>query len=197
MYSYGPKAVLHIHQNIFRRALTTLAFGGPEDTHDKVFIYRNLFDMRGTVNAGRPSTKNPKPGLALSRVIGDHGGPPWSSMMFYHNTFVMTGSGDSSMGVLSHLRKGYPRRVFNNIFYHETRLPGLLPANVDLDAQADGNLYWSPGLDDKIRQGLFQQVSSVAGFWPEPEGVCSRIRHQLHRRGSSLLERCQGSPRRQ
>ncbi|MBM4072519.1 MAG: hypothetical protein FJ271_26855 [Planctomycetes bacterium] len=164
MYSYGPKAVLHIHQNIFRRALTTLAFGGPEDTQDRVFIYRNYFDMRGKVNYGRPSAQNPKPGLEYSRVIGDHGGPTWSSMLFYHNTFVMVAGTDSSMGVLGHLKKGFPRKVFNNIFVHQLGLPGLHPAVAEMDAQADGNLYWSPKSDANLATKYFSLYRTSAAF---------------------------------
>ena len=145
MYAYGPKVELHIYQNVFSRCLTPLAFGGPEDTKDQVYIYRNIFDMRGTVNTGRPSTKRPDPGQSTGRIMGDHGGPPWSAMNIYQNTFVtIPGMRGGGMGALGHLRKGYPRRVFNNIFFQFARLPGPGAPKLANDVHTDANLYWSP-----------------------------------------------------
>ncbi len=142
----GEGAKIEIYENLFTRALTPLAFGGMEDTRDDIYIYRNIFDLRGGVNYGRPSEKNPdvKP-HAARRVMSDHGSPPWPKMSIYHNTFVTLG-GRTDLGTMGHLREGHPRAVFNNIYYSFGGLGGLQPPNHEL-GQSDGNLFWSPGAE--------------------------------------------------
>src|SRR5205807_2202532 len=76
------KAVLHLYQNYLGRSLTALAFGGPEKVNeDTIYLYRNIIDLRESVQFGRPSVKQPKPNLVHGKVMGDHGSPPWSTMM--------------------------------------------------------------------------------------------------------------------
>lgn len=141
-----------IHQNVFRQLLTALAFGGPElVTKDTAYIYRNVIDLRGSVNTGRPSTKNPKPGFSSGKAMGDHGSPPWPAMMIYHNTFVMgESSRDAAMATTAGTKAAHPRKVFNNIYLHLAKLPGFIGPDSALNAVADGNLYWSP--DTKAAQ---------------------------------------------
>ena len=143
----GEGARIEIYENLFSRALTPLAFGGPEDTKDDIYIYRNIFDLRGGVNYGRPSEKNPdiKP-HPPTRVLSDHGSPPWPKMTIYHNTFIMLG-GSMDLGTMGHVKAGYPRAVFNNIFLNFRGLGGLRLPDSEL-GQADGNLYWSPGSEN-------------------------------------------------
>ncbi len=46
---------IHVYQNVFRGVLTALAFGGTEAvTRDKVYVYRNIFDLRSE-RADRPA----------------------------------------------------------------------------------------------------------------------------------------------
>jgi hypothetical protein len=150
------KAELHLYQNYLWRSLTALAFGGPEKVNeDTVYLYRNVIDLREPVLTGRPSVKQPKPGTAYGKVIGDHGSPPWSAMNIYHNTFVLRGGRKSDMGLLGAASAERPRRLFNNIMLHLGALPVLTPASADQGAHADGNLYWSPGLDAKKAAGYF------------------------------------------
>jgi hypothetical protein len=139
----GGGARIEIYENLFTRSLTPLAFGGAEDTRDDIYIYRNVFDLRGGVNYGRPSDKDPdvRPSPA-NRAMSDHGGPPWPKMTIYHNTFVTLG-GSSDLGTMGHLTPGNPRAVFNNLFFNFTGLGGVQPPAHAL-GQADGNLYWSP-----------------------------------------------------
>ncbi len=61
----GGGAEIHIFQNVFRGCLTALAFGGSEDTRDKVFVYRNVFDLRPQVLTGRPSVRERDLGGAI------------------------------------------------------------------------------------------------------------------------------------
>jgi hypothetical protein len=137
---------IHIHENVIRQVLTALAFGGPEPvTHDRVFVYRNVFDLRGPVRAGRPSVKQGAPSFSNGHLMGDHGSPPWSAINFYHNTSVMSDPArDAAMGSVGSNKAGHPRRVFNNIYYHVPRLPPFPLLTTDENVVSDGNLFWSP-----------------------------------------------------
>src|SRR5262249_30002893 len=82
------KAQIHLYQNVFRQALTMLAYGGPETVNtDQLWFYRNIVDLRDPVNIGRPSAKAPAKPYA-GHVMGDHGSPPWPTLFSYHNTIV-------------------------------------------------------------------------------------------------------------
>ncbi len=146
----GSGARIEIYENVFSRALTAIAFGGLEDTADDIYIYRNVFDLRGGVNYGRPSEKNPDvTPYASMRAMSDHGGPPWPKMSIYQNTFVTLG-GSIDLGTMGGIRAGYPRAVFNNIFFNYRSLGAIKPPGHEL-GQSDGNLYWSPGADDPAK----------------------------------------------
>lgn len=143
----GNGARIEIFENLFTRSLTPIAFGGPEDTRDEVFVYRNVFDLRGGVTYNRPSEADPdvKP-HAAERVFSDHGSPPWPKLAIYHNTFIAQ-RGRIDLGSLGGIRPGHPRAVFNNIYFNFENLGGLQPPAPEL-GQEDGNLYWSPTAKD-------------------------------------------------
>ena len=143
----------HIYQNVFRGTLTALAFGGCEDSKDTIYIYRNIFDLRDPIYTARPSTKRATVGTAYGRVMSDHGSPPWPTMMVYHNTVLSRGR---FIGVGGHTSPERPRTVFNNIFVHLDRLPGV-EAPLAGHGQGDGNLYWSPKADLKKAAGFFNR----------------------------------------
>jgi hypothetical protein len=157
---------IHVYQNVFRRLLTALAFGGTEpQTRDQVFVYRNVFDLRAPVQTGRPSTKQAAAGLNPGKVIGDHGSPPWSAMNLYHNTFIMAeGSRDAAMATLGGTKAGNPRRAFNNIYLHLGRLPAFVPPDPAANAVADGDLYWAPGTPEKQAAAFFQRFRASDAF---------------------------------
>ncbi len=156
---------LHIYQNVFRQTLTALAFGGTEpETRDQAFIYRNLFDLRGKVQTGRPTARRAEPGFSTGKVIGDHGSPPWSAMNFYHNTFVASGARSADMATFGGTKAGNPRRVFNNIFLHLDRLPGFLAPDPAGNVVSDGSLYWAPGTAEKTAASFFQKFRASESF---------------------------------
>ena len=157
---------IHIYQNVFRQQLTALAFGGTETTtRDQVYIYRNLFDLRGRVQTGRPSVRKAEAGFSHGKLLGDHGSPPWASMNIYHNTCVMLEpSRDASMEAMGAVRPEYTRRVFNNIFLHLARLPGLYVPPTPLNIAADGNLFWSPTADAKQAASLLTKYRASPQF---------------------------------
>ena len=136
---------IYIEQNLFRQLLTPLAFGGPwPETHDQIFIYRNVVDLRKPVQTGRPTAQKADPGFSTGKLMGDHGSPPWPAMNIYHNTVVTGDPQRRAPGsAFGGLRAGNPRRVFNNLFYHNARLGGMIAPKPDDDFQSDGNLYWT------------------------------------------------------
>jgi hypothetical protein len=155
-----------VHENQFGTMLTALAFGGPEPVNDdEVFIYRNVFDLRGRVNTGRPSTRQSEPNFSAGKLIGDHGSPPWSTLNFYHNTVIAAEPcRDAAMATLGGVRAGHPRRVFNNIFLHLARLPALLPPQPEADCVFDGNWYWSPQADAAAAEKFFTKFRASPQF---------------------------------
>lgn len=165
-------AEIHIFQNVFRGCLTALAFGGSEDTRDHVLIYRNIFDLRPAVLTGRPSVRDRELRSSHGKLLGDHGSPPWSAMTIYHNTIVSGDQArDASMVALGAVRADHPRRTFNNLFVHLARLPGFVPPTVDQPVEADGNLYWAPGTDDKTAAGFFQRYRQSKDYAARKEKV--------------------------
>lgn len=140
----GAGATLKIHENVFRQCLTAFAFGGTEQTGDQVFIYRNLIDMRKPVQTGRPRSTAPDTiGTTTGKLLGDHGGPPWSTMNIYQNT-LLSNYTRSGMGAFSAVAPERPRRIFNNVFYYTEGLGGYPGADPERGVVADANLFWSP-----------------------------------------------------
>lgn len=174
---------IHIYSNTFRQLLTPLAFGGDRpEANDRVFIYRNLFDLTKPVNTGRPSTRQPLPSFSSGKPLGDHGSPPWSAMSIYHNTFVMAEPArDAAMNALGSNREGHPRRVFNNLFLHRGRLPGFFIPPTEHNVISDGNWYWSPHAEEQQVTGLF------AKYLKSPEFEASK---QVYPGGCESNSRC-------
>lgn len=156
---------IHIYQNYFGGMLTALAFGGTEtETRDKVFIYRNYFDLRAPVLTGRASAQKKESSASYGKVIGDHGSPPWSAMNIYHNTFIAEEpSRDVAMATLGGSKSATPRRVFNNIYLHRERLPGYVPPSAAANAVEDGNLFWCPR-NVKMADALFNRFRASPEF---------------------------------
>lgn len=161
-------AEIHIYQNKFGPMMTALAFGGTEPlAPDKVFVYRNVFDLRGTLQTGRPTTKRAEPSLATGKLIGDHGSPPWSAMNIYHNTFVMAGTGgarDAAMASFAGSKTANPRRVFNNVFLHSDKLPALAAPDPTANCAADGNFYWADNTPEKTAMAFFDKFRKSDAF---------------------------------
>ena len=175
----GGGAEIHVFQNIFRGCLTAIAFGGSEETRDRVFIYRNLFDLRPAVLTGRLSVRDRELRTSHGKLMGDHGSPPWSAMTIYHNTVLAKEKArDASMAALGAVRSGLPRKTFNNLFVHFEKLPGFVPPTLDQPVEADGNLYWAPGTDEKSAVVLFQRYRASKDYAAQkeksPNGVSDR-----------------------
>jgi len=173
--------VIRIHENVFRRCLTPLAYGGKEQTTDVVYVYRNIFDSRLPISTGRPSTAAPEPRFQAGKPLGDHGSPPWSKMWFVNNTLLMRDQARSAeMALTDAAHADRPRFVFNNLFVHAARLPG---PNVTIVGQgiSDGNLYWSLGEKPADAAALFAKFRNSPAFaesksiYPSGFGTGSRL----------------------
>lgn len=154
----GTDPQLRIHHNVFRKLLTALAFGGNEpNTHDQIYVYRNVFDLREPIMAARMSETRAEPSLSTGKLIGDHGSPPWSTLTFFHNTVIAGGSRDALMAAGSGATPERPKRVYNNIFFHTDRLPAYVVPAVGANLISDGNVFWSPATDDKAALAVFKK----------------------------------------
>jgi hypothetical protein len=158
-------ATVHIHQNVFRRALTMIAYGGSEkQTTDKFYFYRNIVDLREPVRASRPTTPGGTVTPYYGKLTGDHGSPPWPTMFSYHNTIIAREpSRYADMGCSQGATTDRPRRVFNNIFIHADKLPPFaLPTTGDV--HSDGNLFWNPNLAVNAEADYFKVFRASKAF---------------------------------
>ncbi len=169
---------IQIYENYFTRMYTTLAFAeDKKDLHNPVgagvFIYRNIFDLRGGTYGWIPkdAATDDKP-LALlpSRLCGDHGSPVWEPLFFYHNTVLTADTSWRSyygdlLGVMG-TDKGTKRRVFDNLFVQLAGVPGLSFAQTrpDDDIQVDGNLFWSVSNGTAHADTFFDKLRASPAF---------------------------------
>jgi hypothetical protein len=152
---------LIVQQNRFARCLTTFAFGvghgrqkalpSGRQTGKGVWIYGNVFDLRRWVPYFQPlGPDKPQEFTFAGRLCGDHGGPAWEPIDFYHNT-VLAGNAPFRGGYLDGLGRaiaeGTTRRLLNNILVQCGGLPGNVFQEKNPDLIGDGNLHWcaAPG----------------------------------------------------
>jgi len=155
----GPKLRDHtvfIYQNWIGRCLIPLAqheitkdeSPNDHDANSGIYIFRNVFDMRGGTYRGPPSEPDPSGKFAgvEGHLIGDHGSPVWPVMRVYHNTFLretpvfrnyfLFGLGAAGM-------RNTERDVFNNIFVQTDRNPGVTIYGKEAEQLREGgNLLW-------------------------------------------------------
>jgi hypothetical protein len=164
--AWGPSGSdVRVFQNRLSRCLTIFAFGlgrnAESDPGTGTSIFRNVIDLRGPVPYGHPHPNDPAL-KSYGRLNGDHGGPVWEPLFFYHNTVITNGPafrGYYAAGWGGHMR-GAKRRVFNNMFLQITKSPGLKFESVKSDLQVDGNLHWGyqAGVKEQTRLlELFRQ----------------------------------------
>ncbi len=127
-----------ITNNLFRRCLTTFAFGvghgrqktiaSGKQTGPTVTIADNVFDLRGPVMYHQPHSAEEDTQLRdYGRLLGDHGSPAWEPLTFESNTVVMAEGpfrGAALHGLSSAVAAGTQRRVFNNLFLQMNGAPG-------------------------------------------------------------------------
>ncbi len=136
-----------------------------------VFVYRNVFDMRGGVYGAPPSEPDPS-GAFLHQeghLASDHGSPTWSVMHIYHNTLLrqtpvfrdgyLFGLGSAGL-------RNTERDVFNNIFVQKNQVPGIGFVGMQ---QADnvregGNLIWGYKEGPELKADPFAKFRSSKLF---------------------------------
>ena len=156
----GPKLreqLIHIAQNRIGACLIPLSQHeiakdeSPLDTvrESGVYFYRNVIDLRGGTYKGPPAMPDPT-GAFLHQeghLVGDHGGPTWSVLHVYHNTFLR----DTPVfrdyylfGLGAQGLRNTERDVFNNIFVQTDRVPGVGFVGMKEAAavREGGNLIW-------------------------------------------------------
>jgi hypothetical protein len=171
---------LDIYQNVFKRILTPLAFGAEFTTNtDKVFVYRNVFDLRGPVLYGRPSPALPNGTYDSNGAAGDHGSPPWPEMAVYQNTFIMNKARLPMMGVSNPAPNLTSRWIYNNLF-----LSGDMPTYAGPDPAKkvfeDGNIFFGK-LNRATPETYFEKYRTSAQYaaskvdYPEGSSTHSRF----------------------
>lgn len=216
-YSAQPFEI-HIYQNVMRDCLTALAFGGPEArTTDRIFIYRNLFQLNTRVPTSRPEVAGAAPQTTSSKPMGDHGSPPWPAMWIYHNTFHLLEPGRSAEQALTGAATpDRPRHLINNIITTGYRPvagesqsavaatgkqppPAVVPDAAS--GSSDGNLYWFEGFAMNQEAAILARYRSSPAFAESAKkyegGFTSRSiaanpqldEHDIPLRGSPLVDK--------
>jgi len=157
---------LYIYQNLVRQCVSAFsghARGGPGG---KIFIYRNVVDMRGYLQFSRPTDKKPEgnvfPGhLAWLVHNPDHIISMEDIYMYQNTTLTQMGHtlGSYTAGMAFHIFPEAERRVFNNINvligggkqYPKAWGYKRDAANLVLDA----NLIWNANAGAKIPDKYF------------------------------------------
>lgn len=156
----GPKLrdhTLYIHENRIGRCL--IPFTQHEMDKDEspvdhppvsgVFAYRNVIDLRGGTYKSPPGKDDPS-GAFLheeGHLVGDHGGPVWPVMRFYHNTVLRTSPVFRDyflFGLGAQGLRNNERDVFNNILVQMEQVPGAGFAGITEtgNVREGGNLLW-------------------------------------------------------
>lgn len=173
----GEGGDLHVYQNHLSRCLHVFAFHGNYEPGSGVWIYRNVIDLRPPVHYFQPKGPDddrfrPKvPGAppevpSRGRLCGDHGGPTWEPVWFYHNTVLSSEPAFRDFyaaGWGGHLARTR-RRVFNNVFVQLAGNPGLKFSDPDADLQADGNLLWGVWHGPAVKGDYFAAFRRSAPF---------------------------------
>lgn len=141
------------------------------DPRTGVFVYRNVIDLRGGTYKAPPTKPDPTGSFLHEEghLVGDHGGPTWPVIHFYHNTslrqtpvfrdYFLFGLGAQGM-------RNTERDVFNNIFVQTDRVPG--PGFVAIQEASNiregGNLMWGMKEGPTLNRDLFAKFRSSRLF---------------------------------
>lgn len=185
----GPKLRAHtlfIFQNRIGRVLSPLTqHEGEKDEspleHDAgsgVYLFRNVFDLRGGTYKTPPPAPNPA-GLYLREegsLAGDHGNPIWSVLHIYQNTFLR----DTAVmrdyflfGLGTQGLRSSERDVFNNFFIQTGSVPGAVIALQKAEnLREGGNILWG------VRDGPDFKGDPFARFRASPLFTNSKQRYE-------------------
>lgn len=136
-----------------------------------VFIYRNVIDTRAGVPYQHPREPDPSGEFlhAGGRLLGDHGGPTFPVIRFYHNTVLREepayrGAYLFDLGPTG--MRNTERDVFNNIFVQRQGLPGsgFVAVKEPGVLREGGNLLWGVVEGPKTTDDIFAKFRSTPLF---------------------------------
>ena len=144
-----------------------------------MFVYRNVIDLRAGTYKAPPGEPDPT-GAYLHQeghLVGDHGGPIWPVMHFYHNTVLRETPvfRDSYLfGLGSQGLRSTERDVFNNIFVQTDKVPGIgfVGMKEAANVREGGNLIWG------MQEGPVLDRDPFAKFRASPLFDESRKRYE-------------------
>jgi hypothetical protein len=121
------------------------------DAGSGAYIFRNVIDQRAGAYYQTPSEPDPS-GEFLhheGHLVGDHGGPVWAVMRWYHNTILRrtpTFRDYFLLGLGAQGVRNTERDVFNNILVQTDKTPGASFAGLKEPwaLREGGNILWSP-----------------------------------------------------
>lgn len=141
------------------------------DPNSGVFVFRNVIDLRAGTYKSPPT--HPEPGGSFlheeGHVVGDHGGPIWPVMHFYHNTvlrqtpvfrdYFLFGLGAQGL-------RHTERDVFNNVFVQANRAPGVGFSGIKEvgNLREGGNLLWGLAEGPALKRDPFAAFRSSRMF---------------------------------
>ncbi|MDQ3621479.1 MAG: DUF1565 domain-containing protein [Verrucomicrobiota bacterium] len=141
------------------------------DPHAGVFVFRNVIDLRaGTYKS--PPAQPDATGSFLHQeghFVGDHGGPIWPVIHFYHNTLLRHTPvfRDSFLfGLGSQGLRHTERDVFNNIFVQTERVPGVgfVAVREAGKVREGGNLIWGMKEGPSLKSDVFAKFRASPLF---------------------------------
>ena len=144
-----------------------------------VFVFRNVIDLRAGTYKGPPSQPD-ETGAFLheeGHLAGDHGGPTWPVIRFYHNTVLRrtpTFRDYFLFGLGAQGLRNSERDVFNNLFVQVEKVPGVGFAGITEpgNVREGGNFLWG------IVDGPSLKVEPFAKFRASPLFAASRERYE-------------------
>jgi len=178
----GPKLRAHtlfIHRNRIGACLSPFTQHemdkdeSPLDHDPKagVYVFRNVIDLRAGTYRSPPKEPDSTGGFLHeeSHLVGDHGGPVWPVIHFYHNTvlrqtpmfrdYFLFGLGAQGL-------RNTERDVFNNIFVQMGKVPGVGFAGIKQagNLREGGNLLWGMKDGPTFAGDLFQKFRASPMF---------------------------------
>ena len=154
----GTDPQILVHHNLFKQVLTALAFGGNEpNTHDQIYVYRNVFDLRLTDHGGTDERN-------AGGTIADDRQADWRSRFAaVVDAHVRAQHGHRRRQ--SRRADGQRRRrdtrtaeagLQQSLFPHRSLARVSIPA-AGTNLISDGNLFWSPSTDEKAAAAIFKK----------------------------------------
>ncbi|MBL9133359.1 MAG: hypothetical protein JNG86_19265, partial [Verrucomicrobiaceae bacterium] len=139
------------------------------DAGSGAYIYRNVIDQRAGVYYTVPGEPDPSGAFlhAEGHLVGDHGGPIWAVMRWYHNTILRrtpTFRDYALLGLGAQGVRSTERDVFNNILVQIDKAPGASFAGIKEPwaLREGGNILWSP--NDTAKADLFAKFRASPLF---------------------------------